>query len=368
MISLKYSLQSAVNRRLCICLKIMRCGIKSKEFFVMLWNLVNDMHGPVFMTGMLIAAVLGFVLTVLILKRALLTLPKDQGRKFAVNGEISKGKPRGGGLVFVLIFIGLCLVFLELRVEYLITYGLIAAAMLTGYLDDNSKIPWGEWKKGLLDLVICVIAVITYCNFDGDYTLYFFGDAKLVLPPVLYMLIAVFFLWVSINVTNCTDGVDGLLGTLSVITMITLFLMTFSGFGSDLSHMLGFKYMCLFFAVILLGYLVFNASPSMLLMGDAGSRAIGLFIGIMVLHTHIPLIYFLICGVIFVDGGIGLVKLLVLRILKAKNFLKNVRTPLHDHARKNKGWSDTQVVTRFAILHVILCLAGFYLADIIDKS
>lgn len=299
-----------------------------------------------------LAAALGFAVTFFVLKKALLTLPKDQGRKYAINGELSKGKPRGGGVVFVIVYCVTALLLLPLAAEYAIYYALLISAMLTGYLDDMSKVPWGEVKKGLLDLVICIISVVTYCNFDGNYTLRFSENVYLQLPPVLYMLIAVFFLWVSINVTNCTDGVDGLLGTLSIITIIALALIinsTESG-------------MCLVFAAVLLAYLYYNASPSKLIMGDAGSRAIGLFIGIMTLKTHIPLIYFLIAGVIFVDGGIGLVKLLVLRIFKAKNFLKNIRTPLHDHFRKNKDWSDTHVTTRFAIIHTVLCAAGVYLA------
>ena len=60
--------------------------------------------------------------------------------------------------------------------------------------------------------------------------------------------------------------------------------------------------------------------------------------------------------VIILDGGLGLVKVFLLRFLKIK-ILANTRTPLHDHARKNKNWSDTQVVFRFAILQLIVSLA-----------
>ena len=325
----------------------------------MLWTLINDidsLYGTAGSICLLLACAAGFGGTVFALKKALLTLPKDQGRKHAINGELSKGKPRGGGVVFVIVFIAVSLLFLRVNAELAINYALVAAAMLTGYLDDSSKIPWGELKKGLLDLVICIIAVVTYCNFDGNYTLYFFDGAFIELPPVLYMLIAVFFLWVSINVTNCTDGVDGLLGTLSVITLFTL---------SRMIQDPAYSNVCLVFVAVLLGYLIFNAPPSVLLMGDAGSRAIGLFIGIAVLKTHIPLIYFLIGGVIFADGGIGLVKLLVIRIFKKKDFLKNIRTPLHDHFRKNKGWSDSQVDFRFAALHLVLCIIGTEISNII---
>ncbi|MBQ4310736.1 MAG: phospho-N-acetylmuramoyl-pentapeptide-transferase [Oscillospiraceae bacterium] len=307
-------------------------------------------------------AAAGFFATLFVLNRALLTLPKDQGRKYAVNGELSKGKPRGGGVVFVIVFIAAALLFAPLSAELVIIYALTAAAMLTGYLDDMSKIPWGELKKGLLDLAICIIAVVTYCNFDGNYSVYFFGGAALTLPVVIYIPIAVFFLWVSINVTNCTDGVDGLLGSLSTVTLGALAALLFIAHNTVLCGL------CLIFCGVLLAYLIYNAPPSMLIMGDAGSRALGLFIGICILKTHIPLIYFLVGLIIFLDGGAGLVKLLVLRIFKLKNFMKDIRTPLHDHFRKKLGWSDTQTDVRYVAVHIMLCALGIYLADIIYRE
>ncbi|MGN1417570.1 MAG: phospho-N-acetylmuramoyl-pentapeptide-transferase, partial [Oscillospiraceae bacterium] len=100
-------------------------------------------------TSIFIGIIAGFFLTLFVLKKALLTLPKDQGRKYAVNGELSKGKPRGGGVVFVIILTIISLIFVPISAEYIIVYALLLAAMLTGYLDDMSKIPWGEVKKGL---------------------------------------------------------------------------------------------------------------------------------------------------------------------------------------------------------------------------
>ena len=84
-------------------------------------------------------------------------------------------------------------------------------------------------------------------------------------------------------------------------------------------------------------------------MGDAGSRAIGFFIAICALKTGSPLLYIPAAIVIILDGGLGLVKVFLLRFLKIK-ILANTRTPLHD-------WSDTQVVFRFAILQLIVSLA-----------
>ena len=40
--------------------------------------------------------------------------------------------------------------------------------MLTGFLDDCAKNPWGEYRKGFLDLVIAVMLAITFLNFNDN--------------------------------------------------------------------------------------------------------------------------------------------------------------------------------------------------------
>ena len=91
-------------------------------------------------------------------------------------------------------------------------------------------------------------------------------------------------------------------------------------------------------------------------MGDAGSRSMGLFISIAILKTGSPLLYIPVALVLILDGGLGLVKIFLLRFLKIR-ILKNTRTPLHDHVRKVWGWSDTQTVFRFVILQIMLAAA-----------
>ena len=115
------------------------------------------------------------------------------------------------------------------------------------------------------------------------------------------------------------------------------------------------------FIAVLFAYLYFNTSPSSMLMGDAGSRALGFYIAVVALKSGHPFLYLLLAGVMLADGGIGLGKVLLKRFLKI-SILKNTRTPLHDHGRKNCGWSDTQVVVRYVILQVLLAAAAFCLA------
>lgn len=145
-------------------------------------------------------------------------LPSDQGRAFAVNGSLSKGKLRGVGFIFVLCFLISSVLFLPIDVEYVIYAILLFAMMISGYLDDASKTPWNEYKKGLIDLVISVVAVLTYMNFNS--TTICFGADEIVIPKALFLILGVILIWVSVNVTNCTDGVDGLCASLCSVTLL----------------------------------------------------------------------------------------------------------------------------------------------------
>jgi len=321
----------------------------------MLYSILPISHD---LTWMLISVLVAFILTFVAIKVGIARLPKDQGRKYAVNGEVAKGKPRGAGLIFSITSVLVFLLFVPFRWEYAIYCALFLLEMLSGYLDDRSSASWSEWKKGLLDLVVCLAAAGAYLAFNESNSLSLFGWT-LVLPPWVFLLVATFVLWISINFTNCTDGVDGLLGSVSIVSLATfaaIFLLM--GDSSDLAQM------CFILVASLLAYLLFNASPSLIIMGDAGSRMIGIFLGIMALKTYNLLYFIPVVLVIILDGGIGLFKLLFIRVTKIKGFLKSVRTPLHDHARKNMGWSDTQVGYRFAIIQLLasgLCIAALLL-------
>jgi phospho-N-acetylmuramoyl-pentapeptide-transferase len=52
----------------------------------------------------------------------------------------------------------------------------------------------------------------------------------------------------------------------------------------------------------------------------------------------------------------SLLKLTVLRVTKYKSFMRNIRTPLHDHVRDNLGFSDTQTVLRFSVFQFVISL------------
>ena len=274
-------------------------------------------------------------------------LPRDHGREFAVNGELSQGKPRGAGIILISVFTLCAALFSKMSVEAMINLALIYAAMLTGFLDDAAKIPWGELKKGLLDLVISAGLAINFVVHNST-RIGFFGTS-FELPKPVYVILAIGLIWMSINVVNCSDGVDGLCASLSIFLFMNLMIQQ------------PCKPAALVMLSVLAAYLWFNCSPSLMLMGDAGSRALGVFIALLAMQSRRPFMFIPFVIVMILDGGLGLVKLSVRRLTHSTTFMGSILTPLHDHARKLKGWSDTQVVIRFTLIQLVIGFAAFYL-------
>ena len=279
-------------------------------------------------------------------------LPKDQGREFALNGKLSEGKPRGAGIILIIAFILSSVLFVPLDSELIIYLALIFIEMMSGYLDDGSKVPWGELKKGLIDLVVSIGVSVTYYVYNSsviDFAM--LGIRNVKIPAVIFIILGAVLVWAAINVTNCTDGVDGLCASVSTISLMTAYIMLFLlGRGGNFSPML------LIMIISVLAYLWFNASPSKLLMGDAGSRALGVMLAIAFLQTKSPFTFIFAAFILIIDGGLGLIKIVAIRYFKLNGFMKNIRTPIHDQMRKVKGWSDTQVVFRFSILQLVISL------------
>jgi phospho-N-acetylmuramoyl-pentapeptide-transferase len=237
--------------------------------------------------------------------------------------------------------------------------------MLTGFYDDRAINPWSEYTKGALDLVLALGAGVVLCKGQNYEVWLPFTKMTLELEPWLFVPLAAILVWTSINATNCTDGVDGLSGTLSAIAMMSLGALLYfvlshreiAGYLLLPHYSTGAIWGIMAFSMVgcILGYLWYNAHPSILLMGDAGSRALGFLLGVFVIKTGNPFLIFIVSGVLLINGGTGLVKVALLRFAKIAIF-RNIRFPLHDHVRHNYGWSNPQVLVRFAVLQMMLAM------------
>lgn len=318
-----------------------------------------------------IAIYAGFFLTVLVLPKCFRLLPRDRGREFAQGAEASKGKPTGAGIVFISLFILICLFLIPLSAAQACVMALTWLVMLSGFLDDRAKTPWGEYFKGFLDLVFSLAAslVLLFVFYGGEAEYWLpFVSLTVRVHPAVFVLVSTLVLWVSINTTNCTDGVDGLSGSLALLALVSMGIIFYAILGNvNVARYLlvphfayGAQWAVPIFALcgIIMGYLWHNAYPSKVLMGDAGSRAIGFFLGVCVVVSGNPFLIAMTSSVILVNGGTGLLKVALLRFFKIKIF-RSVSFPLHDHMRKNLGWSPTQVLVKFVIMQILVIALVF---------
>lgn len=301
-------------------------------------------------------------------------MPHDRGREFTVSAEAAKGKPTGSGVFFITCFVLLSFIFVPLDWFKAATLLLTWLMMLTGFLDDSSKNSWGEYRKAVLDLIIAVTASVLLAvhlkQSSSDGIIYFwipFVTHKIAVAPWFFVIISTIMIWTSVNTTNCTDGVDGLSSTLVLIALLTIGVIFYFILGhKDIAAYLlvpslndgaawGVMTFCL--AGVLMGYLWHNAYPSECLMGDAGSRALGFYIGLCVMISGNPFMILATSSIIFVNGGVGLMKVFLKRFFHI-NFFSSIRFPLHDHMRVNKGWSPTQVLIKFMMLQILITIAA----------
>ena len=313
-----------------------------------------------FIFKMALGFVASFAITFILLKflpGEKIILGHDRGRKFAQGSEVNIGKPTGVGFYFTLVFLAVSAVICFLITPVTsdkgifqsgnavsgLAFGLIGtlAAMVTGWLDDRSKNAWNEYIKGALDFGVSLIGAFLCVHFFGTNIYISVTGTYFEINPVLYYILAVILFVVSINATNATDGIDGLSGTLSILAVFTtLLLALMCGSLSDVNAI----FVVAAFLSALFAYLLFNFNPSKMLMGDAGSRALGFFIAFFLMYCHVPFLYVIIGLPFLCDGGISILKITVGRLTKKKIILfKNITTPLHDELRKNRKFSVKKV-------------------------
>lgn len=155
----------------------------------MLQYIVSGEHSSLLALGGILFA---FIATVYTTAKLCQYLPKDAGREFAHDGKLSAGKPRGAGIIFVLAFVASAILFVPMKPELVIYLILIVISMLTGFLDDASEKPWGELKKGILDLCVAVLVAMTFLHYnDNTIQLALFHHAMLEIPKAVFAVLIV---------------------------------------------------------------------------------------------------------------------------------------------------------------------------------
>ena len=171
------------------------------------------------------------------------------------------------------------------------------------------------------------------------------------------------------NAVNLTDGLDGLAIMPVVLVGSALGIFAYVVGNSVYSRYLLFPYIpgageLLIFCSALggagLAFLWFNTHPAQVFMGDVGALALGGALGTIAVITRQEIVLGIMGGVFVVEAlsvmaQVGFFKYTKKKYGTGRRILK--MAPLHHHFEKS-GWTETQVVVRFWIITLVLCLVG----------
>lgn len=267
-----------------------------------------------------------------------------------------QGTPTMGAIFLLIGFAAGALIFVKVAPEVLPLVLVTLAFGLIGFLDDFLKVVL-KHNEGLKAAPKFILQVLVSAGFA--FYLYKAGYSTAIELPFggklelgfFYYPLVVLFMTAFDNGTNFTDGLDGLLA--SVTAVITVF------FGAA-ALMLGRLSTVTASAMLggLLGFLVYNAHPAKVFMGDTGSLAIGGFVSAFVLMLNRPLILLLVGFIYVIEVLSVILQVGYFKLTKGKRLFR--MAPIHHHFEL-KGWPETRVVARFTVLTAVLCFIGFML-------
>jgi len=203
----------------------------------------------------------------------------------------------------------------------------------------------------------------------ADLMVPFFKTISYPLGVFGFIALTYFVIVGSSNAVNLTDGLDGLAIMPVVMVGSALGIFAYIVGSSVYSKYLIFPYIpgagellifCAAMAGAGLAFLWFNTHPAQVFMGDVGALSLGGALGTIAVITRQEIVLGIMGGVFVAEAISVMVQVSWFKYTKKKygegrRVLK--MAPLHHHFEKS-GWKETQVVVRFWIVTMLLCLIG----------
>jgi len=325
-------------------------------------------------------------------------------REYGVQGHIAKrGTPTMGG-VLVLIGIGVStLLWFDwsnrfVWIVMVVTFGFGAI----GWADDWRKVvkkdPEGMrsrekffWQSliGLIAALYLAFSVSETSNLrvlelflrwvtsgfsnelppKADLMVPFFKTVSYPLGVFGFIALSWFVIVGASNAVNFTDGLDGLAIMPVVMVGSALGIFAYITGNAVFSRYLLFPHIpgsgellvfCAALAGAGLAFLWFNANPAQVFMGDVGALSLGGALGTVAVITRQEIVLGIMGGIFVAEALSVMVQVVWFKYTKKKTGTGRrvfLMAPLHHHFEK-KGWTETQVVVRFWIITMLLCLVG----------
>jgi phospho-N-acetylmuramoyl-pentapeptide-transferase len=197
----------------------------------------------------------------------------------------------------------------------------------------------------------------------------FFKEVSYPLGVLGFVVLTYLVIVGSSNAVNLTDGLDGLAIMPVVMVGSALGVFAYVTGSAVYSKYLFFPYIpgsgellifCAAMAGAGLAFLWFNTHPAQVFMGDVGALALGGALGTIAVIVRQEIVLAIMGGIFVVEAlsvmlQVSYFKYTKRRYGEGRRLFK--MAPLHHHFEKS-GWKETQVVVRFWIITMLLCLVG----------
>lgn len=267
------------------------------------------------------------------------------------------GTPTMGGIIILLSLTLTSLAFVQRNTEWWILLFATLGYGAIGFLDDFIKIALkrslGLTAKQKLAAQLIVAGglywILVRNGFSTDLSVPG-TDWSIDLGWLYFPFLALIMLATS-NAVNLTDGLDGLLAGTAAIAF-----GAFAVIGLMFS-----QYTVALFSVAvvgaLLGFLVFNAHPARVFMGDTGSLALGGGLAATAVLTKSELLLIVIGGVFVIETLSVMLQVMSFK-LRGKRIFR--MSPIHHHFEL-AGWSEWRVVATFWVAGFLFAAVGLLL-------
>jgi len=309
---------------------------------------------------------MGFLITVLISPVFIPFLRRLKfGQSIREEGPKShqkkSGTPTMGGLMILFSIIISTFVMTGRIAEPTVkTYLLVLVTFgfgLLGFLDDFIKVVLKRnlgltsKQKLLGQIIISVIFYFIYKQNEFPTVIDLpFGDYSINLGW-FFVFFILFWLVGFSNAVNLTDGLDGLVSGTAAIAFGAYAVLAWNQSQFEIAIF------CVAAVGAVLGFLVFNAHPAKVFMGDTGSLALGGALAAVAILTKLEILLIIIGGVFVIET-----LSVILQVASFKTTGKRIfrMSPLHHHYELS-GWSEWRVVVTFWSVGLLFAILGIYI-------
>ncbi len=323
--------------------------------------------------GFITVSLLGFIVVPFLKKLNFGQTIREEGPKWH---QSKSGTPTMGGIMLIMgliIAVGAAIIFSNFSetrfgTEFLSPTGMdseksarwiaglaLAIGMgLIGFVDDYIKVVKKRnlgltaRQKTFAQLIVSAGYLIALL-FAGMNTTYipFVGEVDILSGVgVIFWPIALFFVYGFTNAVNLTDGVDGLASSVTLIVCCAFMIL------GGVTKFYGANTLAAAGAGVCIGFVMWNAHPAKVFMGDTGS----MFLGGLVVGLSFAIgkpILLILAGIVYLLEAFSV----MIQVAYYKKTKKRIfkMTPIHHHFELCK-WSEEKIVFVFSLVTLFGCL------------